>query len=434
LAGLLLIIFVSLSILLHEIGHLLFARAVNLPISNVNIGFGKKLFKFSLCGITITVRLIPLGGFVEVPFFTKEKYSYAKDMFVACGGSFFNLLLAMLFFTIGYMAGGHVSPFKAIYRGDIVDNITHNGTKIVTWKHFNRSILISTLKGEKNIIEWNGHSIKSDPIQLKRFVSREFLSDLNLYPISKKQKIHVINTYHPCLKGKVARNDKLIMLNDHFLLSSEEIPVLLSKKNRPLRPVIASFINNKGKIYSESFTPLNIPYKKETFPSLGMELDITPIQTHELSFSDAIYSAFADIYLEVMINISVMASLLVGSLNISDLSGPIAIYGMISKIISFYSLGDYALLFGWFNLVFGIFNLMPIPPLDGGVMILRSVFAPLGPIRSIRWIQLFRTLGTILLVWIVIYVFTMDLKKATGDIYNVLGLHRVNCDNGNVAR
>src|SRR5436305_9253946 len=51
-----------LTIVPHELGHALMARAVGLEVFDVIIGFGRKLWTGTVAGIPITVNCVPVGG------------------------------------------------------------------------------------------------------------------------------------------------------------------------------------------------------------------------------------------------------------------------------------------------------------------------------------------------------------------------------------
>jgi regulator of sigma E protease len=61
---LLTVILVGFLIFLHELGHLLAARAVGIPIARFSIGFGPVLWSRRVGGVEYCLSAVPLGGYV----------------------------------------------------------------------------------------------------------------------------------------------------------------------------------------------------------------------------------------------------------------------------------------------------------------------------------------------------------------------------------
>ncbi len=57
---------IGLIVFVHELGHFLAARSVGVRVEKFSIGFGPKLFKKEIAGTEFSVRLIMLGGFVQM--------------------------------------------------------------------------------------------------------------------------------------------------------------------------------------------------------------------------------------------------------------------------------------------------------------------------------------------------------------------------------
>ena len=110
--------FIAIGILVtfHEFGHFYIARLFNVKVLNFSIGFGKTLFKkqFSNEGTEYSIGLVPLGGYVKMlesseldPEKDKSDYAYCfdkqsvyKKFLIVAAGPVFNLILAVIFFTV----------------------------------------------------------------------------------------------------------------------------------------------------------------------------------------------------------------------------------------------------------------------------------------------------------------------------------------------
>jgi regulator of sigma E protease len=67
LSGVIAVLFLSLAIFIHELGHFLAAKWFGLQIDVFSIGFGPALWKKKINGVEYKIGCIPLGGYVALP-------------------------------------------------------------------------------------------------------------------------------------------------------------------------------------------------------------------------------------------------------------------------------------------------------------------------------------------------------------------------------
>lgn len=103
------IIFVfAFLVIIHEGGHFLLAKLCKVKVNEFSIGFGKELFSKNKKGTKYTLRLVPLGGYVNL-LGEEEKvdevgsYTNApiyKKLAILFAGAFVNMLFAIIVFFI----------------------------------------------------------------------------------------------------------------------------------------------------------------------------------------------------------------------------------------------------------------------------------------------------------------------------------------------
>lgn len=113
------IIVLAVLIFVHELGHFLFAKWSGMRVDEFAIGFPPRLFSKQVGETRYSLNLIPFGGYVKIPgedyteameeggedpklFFNKPKWQQAVVLFA---GVLFNLLLAWILISIGFMSG-----------------------------------------------------------------------------------------------------------------------------------------------------------------------------------------------------------------------------------------------------------------------------------------------------------------------------------------
>ena len=86
---------IGLILLIHEAGHFIAARSVNIPVERFSVGLGPRLWGKRIGGTDFCVSLIPFGGYVLPRVENEEdfyRYSPLKRIILALGGPAANLL------------------------------------------------------------------------------------------------------------------------------------------------------------------------------------------------------------------------------------------------------------------------------------------------------------------------------------------------------
>ena len=109
------ILLIGFLILVHELGHFLAAKWMNIPISRFSIGFGKKLWAFNRNGTEYRLSLFPIGGYVMVDINDPEEFYQIprgrRIIFALCGP------LANLIFAIICLAALNLSNLGFSFYG-----------------------------------------------------------------------------------------------------------------------------------------------------------------------------------------------------------------------------------------------------------------------------------------------------------------------------
>jgi len=192
------IVLLGILIFIHELGHFLLAKKSGVLVEKFSIGFGPKLISRQIGETEYALSAIPLGGFVkmygesldaEVDEGLKDR-SFAhkplKDRFaIVFAGPFFNFILAVLIYTVIFMAGtprflssvggtieGSPAEAAGLLDGDIITAL--DGKNIKYWDEM--SEYISTKPGKKIIFQ-----IDRDNIIINVPVTPEAVVDKNVF-------------------------------------------------------------------------------------------------------------------------------------------------------------------------------------------------------------------------------------------------------------
>ena len=113
--------FAALAMIIHELGHLLAARACGVAASELGLGMGPKLAGFRLGSIRFNLRALPIGSFVMLDGTALKKRSVQAQLLVHLAGIIFNLIAGVLTYgtTFGWLnfllAAGNILP---LYQHD----------------------------------------------------------------------------------------------------------------------------------------------------------------------------------------------------------------------------------------------------------------------------------------------------------------------------
>lgn len=132
------------ALIVHEIGHLLAARACKVRVTEAGLGWGPILFGKKVRGIDYQLRLLPLGAFVRMDMNGLQRRPLSQQLFVLLAGIAVNFIFAGLawgsfFGTVNLvLALGNLFP---LYQQD-------------GWKS-GMVIFRSIFKGPSPVVEWS---------------------------------------------------------------------------------------------------------------------------------------------------------------------------------------------------------------------------------------------------------------------------------------
>ena len=173
------IIAIGILVTFHEYGHFIVARLCNVKVLKFSVGFGKPIYshvskssetEYSLC-------MIPLGGYVQMlesknaegdpSDIKKSDYEFCFDkksvyqrFAIVAAGPIFNLILAVVFFTMTYLNGiGGIKP-KINIENDTYQIISVGGSDVQRWQDVRVEILNSVISNTTpNKMHTHGKSV-----------------------------------------------------------------------------------------------------------------------------------------------------------------------------------------------------------------------------------------------------------------------------------
>ena len=162
------VVILGILIFFHELGHFLLAKYFGVRVLKFSLGFGKKILGRKIGETEYLISMIPLGGYVkmlgesenddEEPLTPEEKkcsFSHQrvlKRMAIVAAGPAFNLLLALIIFSLFYISVGKQvmqpeigqvrehSPAETagLKKGDFIVSV--DGKRVLAWNEIKEAV------------------------------------------------------------------------------------------------------------------------------------------------------------------------------------------------------------------------------------------------------------------------------------------------------
>lgn len=398
-------------VLIHEAGHFFVARLCKVTVNEFSIGFGPVIWKKQGKQTKYSIRLIPLGGFVnlegEEEHSTKEgsfsEASIPKRMAIIVAGASVNIIFAIIiYFTLTLCTGNNTSlivketinDYAAQNAGIQAEDeiIKINNKRVHTKKdidkimqNYNKEELELTVKRNNNeinvLLTPTKQEYKSTGIYLKS--SGESTKIITIEPGSNAEK-----------QG-IKANDEILKINQKEVKNQNEIIEEINKEENETLDFTLKRGNEEINIKVE-------PDKKYNY-YLGIYF-----KQAENNLSNNLYYAFfetKDFLFSIFDNLKMLFT---GKVKIDQFMGPV---GISEVVVKTNKIQDYIYILALISLSLGVTNLLPIPALDGGKFLLLIIEAIRGKKISEKVEINIQLAGFALLIALSIYVTYNDILR-----------------------
>jgi regulator of sigma E protease len=422
------------AIFVHEFGHFWVARKLGMRVEEFAIGFGPKIYSWKRDGIEYSFRWIPAGGFVKLPQMvtsealegqTTGNVPPAKPLhkiLVAFAGPFMNVVFAFVMATIIYFVGlpvpvnppiiGYVEPGSpearlGIQEGDVIKAV--DGKKINSWQDVMINTVVARSPTMPVVIE---HSGQEHSYQLQATTDNAIgLKMLNLDPRDHPQVMQVM-PHTPADKAGLESKDVILSFAGVPVASREQLIDLIHKRGGQLTEIR---VQRSTKKVALNVTPTLDPETK--FGQIGVVLGSDSTQIYIVQKPGPTpWENVNGVVDQTFMVISALIHSHQTGVGPKDLTGPIGILSMLAVWVK----TDYRLALNFLvllNMNLAIINLLPIPVLDGGHIVM-SLIGSLSFVRrirhhpvSVKFVDYLITGFAMLLISFMVYVAFFDIKR-----------------------
>lgn len=407
------IILLGFLVLIHEMGHYIASKICKIRVNEFAIGFGPKIFSKKGKETVYELRLIPLGGFVNLEGEDEEsnkegsfsKASIPKRIAVTLAGGLVNIIFALIVYfvllsftgnnvstTINSVMDGTNAQIAGIQAGDEIvkingENINYksdldnamdkydgNGMEVVVKR--NDEKLTFNIKPEEEKYNYTGIAITNGETDTTKIAA--------IYPES------------PAAVQGLETNDVIVLVNSVDVKDNSQ--KLVEEINKNIGEKITFTVERNNEDIQIEIVP-----EVRTNYYIGVYLKMA-----ENNFSNNIYYAFLETGEFAFSIVDNLKLLFTGHVSIDQMMGPVGIGGIVAQTSG---VEDFIYILVLISISLGFTNLLPFPPLDGGkVVILLIEWIRKKPLQEKTEITI-QMIGSLVLIGLAFLVTYNDILR-----------------------
>jgi regulator of sigma E protease len=429
-------------VFVHELGHFLAARLVGIDVEAFSIGWGNPILKKKIGNVEYRLGMFPVGGYCKMRGENEFNEAYEKHksgvepvkgtlfgahplarILVFFAGPFFNLVFAALALSVIWGIGFEIqtlgnkivlaseydvgSVFPAdeagLQTGDRIIEV--NGKKINYYHEVQENIAINPGKQLSVTVDRQGKPVNilvTPDLDKSTGAGR-----IGVYYWADPEIAGLVPDGDAAIAGLLP-GDRIIRVNGETIVNTVDFMKALD---------VNSAFTTIDYVRSGVENRVVIPFTQQGGTGLGIMWPRVQYRTPSLLPPAALAKGLTESWKTLVLSLKSLALLFKGIDLTQAVSGPVRITYMVGEIAAegfgqsigtgLRSMGEFLALI---SIALCVMNLLPLPILDGGLIILSIVEMirrkPLHP----RMISAFQTVGVVLIVGLMIFAIFGDIQ------------------------
>ena len=369
----------SVIVIIHEFGHYYFAKKAGILVREFAIGMGPKIFQVRKGETVYTLRLLPIGGYVRMAGHDEDEQEIKPGMMITIELDKENIVQKLNFDE--HLIIENSVPFQ-IEEADLHRSMTLSGYFVNSEEKVN--LMVSK---QATIIESDGTEVVVAPIE-RQFNSaslwnriktnaagpmNNFILSIIIFIIvgfmqggvpSNDPVVGQVSDQSAAQEAGLQTSDKIISIDGVDIHSWDDMTsIVRSSADKTLSVTI----QRNGDTKNVSITPKSV--EGQNGSKIG-QLGVS--RTLDNSILSILGYGFTQTISVIVLVLSALGSIFTKGFNLNQLGGPVAIYSLTSQVAK-NGLIDLLSFMGMISANLGVMNLLPIPALDGGKLVLNFI-------------------------------------------------------------
>lgn len=406
-------------VIVHEFGHFYFAKKAGILVREFSIGMGPKLFQIHKNETSYTIRVLPLGGYVLMAGYEDEE-DIRLGMSALLTLDEQNRVTEINLSDDNIQVDGvpvDVLDYDFEHELYLKGSIAGNMEDVMTYD-VNEDAVIIQEDGTIHQIAPAHRQIQNASL-LNRVLTNfggplnNFLLAIVAFAIfaflqggvpSAEPILGEIQEESPAAVAGLEKGDQILTIEENVIKTWNEM--VLTVQEHPEEALTFEVKKSDGQVVEQEITPgLHQTEDGTEYGLIGVEVLMND------SLKDIIVFGFTETWAYMKVIVISISMLVTGRLSLDNLGGPIAIFSMTSEVTRMAGILGIINFIGFLSVNLGLMNLLPIPGLDGGKLLLNIVEGIRGKPISEEKQTIIALVGGVLLILLMLFVTWNDIQR-----------------------